>query len=333
MSTEIKVYLDDTQENGSLCFHATVYGKEDYDVYFDLNNTYEILLLDALKGQLSINYIDNLTFEKGQMNINNDSYEENLLLFKSFLEELYGLNVYLETFELYKHVGVRLVGPGYREGENAPMLEQLQYHARNNLHAIRTALFANNPDFNGDDIYINKATGSLILTLDATKRYQEPIDFMEDIKNDIENETIDPFRYADKEVRERYQSIIRYLSALANQKRLKEFYLIIDGEEYLIRNRKYLKISSENIYFENMELTGIYEGYKKGSDSFEIYINELGKFYCHLNKISKENHEKYTSILEILSQIDVFSSNTTVKVSGKRIKPQTIEVEDIEILQ
>ena len=215
------------------------------------------------------------------------------------------------------------------------MLEQLQYNARHSLHGLRTALFANNPDYRTNDIYINKDAGSLILTLDATKRYDEPISFMREVYEDIANRNIDPSKFNnDEDKKNRYQSIIKHVCDLNNQSRLKKFYLIIDNEEFEINaeSRKYLKQQSSEIYREEMRIEGLYEGYKKGSNSFEISVRQKGKYYCHLNELEKSNYEKYSQIIDILSWINAVTSNVNVRVIGTRIKPKTIEVEDLERL-
>jgi hypothetical protein len=335
MSVEIKVFLDKNQAEDSLCFHAVVYSSTDYDVLFDLNETYEDIMVEALNGELKLEYIDNDSYDKKNYSISGSDYEENLKEFTKFLEDFYGLTPITETFELYSHVGVRLVGPGYREGENIPMLEQAQYNARNSLHGLRTALFApvNNSSYANDDIYINKASGSLVLTLDATKKYTEPIEFMHKIYKDIVTESIDPFQFDDENMRNRYQSVIKHLSDLNNQKRLKELYLIIDGKELEITNRSYLKKESQDIYFEELEIIGTYEGYKKGSNSFELKIPNRGKYYCHLKQLSEDNYDKYQQIYKILSEIDVFGDETNIRVVGNRTKPKTVEVLDISLVK
>ena len=70
------------------------------------------------------------------------------------------------------------------------MLETEQFNAMHSMHGIKTQLFvsANNTEYRSDDIYIKKAHGSLKLTLEATKKYEEPINFIRSIYDDIENE-------------------------------------------------------------------------------------------------------------------------------------------------
>lgn len=335
MNIELKVYLNEEKIEENLCFHAVVYSESDYDIFFDLNDTYKTLLIDALNGSLEFTYFENQTYEKNKYIIDNQgNHEEKLIKLTSFLEEFYGFTVVKEDFDLYQHVGVRLVGPGFRGNLNNPMLEQAQFNAMNSIHGLRTALFspANNSSYVSDDIYIKRAHGSLKLTLDATKKYIQPIEFMKDIYNDIINESIDPFKFTNLDIRNKYQSIIKHLNDLNNQKNLKEFYLIIDNEEFKIENRDYLKKQSKNIYYEEIEFNGDYLGYKKGSDSFEIYIQNRGKYYCHLKELSKENYEKYQEILKILEPINIITNNVKLKIKGKRVKAQTINITDIAII-
>ena len=63
MSTEIKVYLTNIQTEDNLCFHAIVNSKDDYDMFFDLNEAYESLMIDALNGKLALEYFDKESFD------------------------------------------------------------------------------------------------------------------------------------------------------------------------------------------------------------------------------------------------------------------------------
>ncbi len=173
MSIEIKIYLTPTQSEENLCFHAVVNSKDDYDLFFDLSETYESLMVDALNGKLSLEYFDKDNFDKHSYEINADNYEENLNSFVEFLNDFYGLTAVSNTTNLWEHFGVRLVGAGFRGNQDSPMLESSQFNAMNSVHGIKTQLFAaNNIDYKSDDIYIKKAHGSLKLTLEATKRYE-----------------------------------------------------------------------------------------------------------------------------------------------------------------
>lgn len=335
MSIEIKIYLTPEQNYGNLCFHAVVNSQDDYDIFFDLNETYEVLMIEALQGEFSINHIDKDSLNKHKISIQGDDYAENIHSFVSFLNDFYGLTAVTSEFDLYQHVGVRLVGAGFRGNPDNPMLEQAQFAAMHSIHGIKTSLFkpVNNVDYTNDDIYIKKAPGSLKLTLEATKKYEEPIAFMQEIYNDIENCEINPFKYTDVNRRERYQSIIKNLNDLNSQKRLKEFYIIIDNIEYPITQRKYLKEQTKSIYFEDIELIGIYEGYKKSSNSFEITIDNYGRYYCHLDPLSRDDAEQFANVYRKLSTINIFSNRTRIKIMGQRVKPKTINIMDVEVLQ
>jgi len=332
MSTEIKVYLTNEQVENNLCFHAIVNAKNDYDLFFDLNATYEPLMIEALNGELSLEYHNKDSYDKHTFSIESDDYVDNLNSFIAFLTDFYGLTAISRTTSFCEHFGVRLIGAGFRGNQNNPMLESAQFNAMNSIHGIKTQLFpANDTNYRSDDIYIKKAHGSLILTLEATKKYEEPIAFIRSIYDDIENEQIDPFKFDDKEQQYRYQTIIKNLNELNSQKRLKEFYIIIDGQELEITKRKYLKEQTKNIYNEAIELIGVFEAYKQRSDSFEVYSEGVGKFYCHLDNLSKTNYNQYENVISILKNLDSFET-TKIKVFGNKIKPQTINVTNIELV-
>jgi hypothetical protein len=180
------------------------------------------------------------------------------------------------------------------------------------------------------NIYINKSHGSLKLTLEATKKYDEPIDFIRSIYNDIENEEIDPFKFTDKEQQYRYQTIVKNLNDLNSQQRLKEFYVIIDGQELEVTKRKYLKEKIKHIYNEDIKIVGIFSCYKQQSNSFEIYSEGIGTLYCHLEELSKSNSNQYENIISILKKIDNFKINK-LKFIGEKIKPKTISVTSLEL--
>jgi hypothetical protein len=333
MSVEIKVYLTNVQTEDNLCFHAIVNAKNDFDVFFDLNETYEPLMINALEGNLEFEFFENNNFEKEVFEITTDNYEQNLNSFVSFLQDFYGLTVVSQQTNLCEHFGVRLVGTGFRGNQNSPMLETAQFNAMNSIHGIKTQLFVpiNNTEYRSDDIYIKKAHGSLKLTLEATKRYQEPIDFIRSVYKDIENETIDPFRFTDKDQQYRYQTIVKNLNDLNKQKRLQQFFVIIDGEELEITKRDYLKQQSKNIYNENIEIIGVFEAYKTRTDSFEVYADGIGKFYCHLDQLSKNDFPHYENLIDIIKGLDNFETNR-LKVTGQKIKPQTINVSNIVLV-
>ena len=333
MSTEIKVYLTNIQTEDNLCFHAIVNSKDDYDMFFDLNETYEALMVDALNGNLALEYFDKENFDKHSFEIATEDYEQNLNLFVQFLNDFYGLTAVTQSTTLCEHFGVRLVGAGFRGNQNSPMLETAQFGAMHSIHGIKTQLFtsANNPEYRSDDIYIKKAHGSLKLTLEATKRYEEPISFIQSIYEDIENESINPFKFQDKDQQYRYQTIIKNLNDLNTQKRLKEFFVIIDGRELEVTKREYLKQESKNIYNESIELIGVFEAYKPRTDSFEMYSQGSGKFYCHLDNLSKTNFAQHEVVMDILKDLSSFDSQK-IKVFGQKIKPQTINVTNIAIV-
>lgn len=333
MSVEIKVYLTNIQTEENLCFHAIVNAKNDFDVFFDLNETYELLMINALEGSLEFEFFENNNFEKEFFEITTDDYEQNLNAFVSFLQEFYGLSVATQQTNLCEHFGVRLVGAGFRGNQNSPMLETAQFNAMNSMHGIKTQLFVpvNNTEYRSDDIYIKKAHGSLKLTLEATKRYQEPIDFIRSVYDDIENETIDPSKFTDKEQQYRYQTIVKNLNDLNKQKRLQQFFIIVDGIELEVTKRDYLKQQSKNIYNENIVIDGVFEAYKTRTDSFEVYADGIGKFYCHLDQLSKTNYTQYENVIDIIKDLDNFETNR-LKVIGEKIKPQTINVDNIELV-
>lgn len=133
MSTEIKVYLTNIQTEDNLCFHAIVNSKDDYDMFVDLNETYEILMVDALKGNLALEYFDKENFDKHLFEIATEDYEQNLNLFVQFLNDFYGLTAVTQSTTLCEHFGVRLVGAGFRGNQNSPMLETAQFSA---MHSI-----------------------------------------------------------------------------------------------------------------------------------------------------------------------------------------------------
>ncbi len=332
MSTEIKVYLTDEQTEDNLCFHAIVNAKNDYDLFFDLNETYEPLMIESLNGELTFEYHNRDNYDKHTFNIEANDYEDNLNSFIAFLTDFYGLTAISRTTNLCEHFGVRLIGAGFRGNPNSPMLESAQFNAMNSIHGIKTQLFpANDTNYRSDDIYIKKAQGSLILTLEATKKYTEPIEFIHTIYDDIENEQIDPFKFNDKEQQYRYQAIIENLNDLNSQKRLQEFYVIIDGQELEITKRKYLKEQSKNIYNESIELVGVFEAYKQRSDSFEIYSEGIGKFYCHLKNLLQTNFTQYENVISILKDLDSFETRK-IKVFGNKVKPKTINITNIELV-
>lgn len=334
MSIEIKVYLSDEQNDDDLCFHCVVNSKDDYDLFFDLNDTYEGIMLEFLNGSFELDYLNNNeTYDKGTYSLSDNTYEQNIEFFINFLNEFYGLNAIRSQFDLFSHFGVRLVGAGFRGRAESPMLEHSQYNAMNSIHSIKNSLFisANNTDYMGEDIYIKKAHGSLILTLESTKQYNEPIEFIKEIYSDIENKEINPFKYLTEDKRTRYQSIIKNLNDLNNQKRLKEFFIIIEGEELEITQREYLREQTKSIYNEEVTLRGYYEGYKKGSNSFEISVEGQGKYYCHLNNLERTEYSQFERVYEVLKNINIFDSSIIVKVKGQRIKPKTINVTDVEV--
>jgi hypothetical protein len=333
MSIEVKVYLTPEQNDDNLCFHAVVNKKDDYDVLVDLNKAYESLMVDALNGSLEVEYFEQDDYNRHTFNINEDTYESSINQFVAFLNEFYGLTAIANDRYLYTHFGVRLVGTGFRGSQENPMLEHSQFNARNSIHSIKTQLFTpvNNRDYIKDDIYIMQSHGSLRLTLEATKKYEEPIAFINSIYEDIENETIDPFRFENIDERYRYQTIIKNLNDLNTQKRLQALYVIIDNQEYQITKRDYLKSQAKNIYHEEIELIGIFEGYKQRSKSFELYVEGKGKYSCHLQELSNTDNEQFIVIYNKLRVLNSFTS-TRIRVVGQRVKPKTINVVDIEVL-
>jgi len=333
MSIEVKVYLTPEQNEENLCFHAVVNNKDDYDVFVDLNKTYEILMVDALNGTFELEYFEHDNYNKETFSIDESEYEESINKFVLFLKDFYGLTTIVNETSLHTHFGVRLVGTGFRGSQENPMLEHSQFNARNSIHSIKTQLFTtvNNRDYVKDDIYIMQSHGSLKLTLEATKKYEEPISFIHDIYLDIENEEINPFKFKNIDERYRYQTILKNLNDLNTQKKLEKLYVIIDNQEYEITKRKYLKNKAKNIYFEEVELIGIFEGYKQRSNSFELYVDGKGKYSCHLMELSSTNNEQFTVIYNKLKDLNSFSS-ISIRVMGKRVKPKTVNVEDIQVL-
>jgi hypothetical protein len=333
MSIEVKVYLTLEQNDENLCFHAVVNKKNDYDVFVDLNKTYEGLMVDALNGTLELEYLEHGNYDKHTFSIDENEYEDSINRFVLFLEDFYGLTTIVNDTFLHTHFGVRLVGTGFRGSQENPMLEHSQFNARNSIHSIKTQLFTavNNRECVKDDIYIMQSHGSLKLTLEATKKYEEPILFIQNIYSDIENEEIDPFKFENIDERYRYQTIIKNLNDLNTQKKLEKLYVIIDNQEYEITKRKYLKNKAKDIYFEEIELIGIFEGYKQRSKSFELYVDGKGKYSCHLMELSSTNNEQFSVIYNKLKGLNSFS-NIRIRVMGQRVKPKTINVADIEVL-
>jgi len=334
MSLEIRVYLFAEQVEDNLCFHAVVNNKEDYDVLVDLNETYEDLMIDALKGEFSLEYVENDTFDKQSYSIDDTGYEANLNKFTEFLQNFYGLSVTLNETSLYAHFGVRLVGASFRGTPDKPMLEHAQYNARNSIHSIKTQLFApiNNNDFVGDDIYIRQEHGSLKIILEATQRHDEPIAFVQKIYADIEERSIDPFQFEDKGQRNRYQTIIKNLNDLNVQKKLKELYVIIDGHELKITQREYLRVESKDIYDEPITLSGVLDSsYKPRTKTFELYVEGIGKYSCHLSSLETYDLSQFEEVYEKLKDLIVMN-NIKLKIIGKKKKPKTINIEDVEII-
>lgn len=334
MSIEIKVYLTPVQIEENLCFHSRVNSKEDYDILFDLNETYEPLFVEALNGTLNINCMNTSTFDKTIYSIDSEDYITNIDSFVSLLIDIYGLCVQTNESNLLQHFGVILRGAGFRGRQEDAMIETSKFNAMNSMHSIKNQLFtnpANNTDFSKDDVYIKQDHGSLKLTLETTKRYEEPINFIRLIYNDIENETIDPFKFDDKDEQYRYQTIIKNLNDLNLHKRLKTFIITIEGEELEITKRDYLKESSKNIYNEPFEIIGIFETYKVRTNTFELYSERNGKYYCHLNNLQSTDNDSFQEILDIFRGLDNFRQ-TRIRVNGTKVKPQTINVTNVEIL-
>lgn len=336
MSLEIKIFLCDPQNDDNLCFHAAINSQNDYDIFADLNHAYEPLMIEALNGTLQQDIMNKDERTISTYSINESSYIENIEKFLEYLETFYGLITVKQNFTLQSLVGVRLVGAGFRGSHDRPMLEKSQFKAMSCMHSIRKVLFppANNSGYKGDDIFLKKDHGSLVLTLEATKLYDQQIAFMQTIYNDIENRTIDPYKFATEPEIECYQSVIKYLNELNKLQNLQKFFIIINNHEHEISQTVYLKKQATTIYNQQATFRGIYDGYHRTTDSFEISVDNLGKRYCHLDEISNRDHEKYSEIHDLLSTIDIFANiPTKLEVTGKIIRPQTIEVTNISIMQ
>lgn len=334
MSLEIKVFLCNPQNDDNLCFHAAINSKIDYDIFADLNHAYEPLMIEALNGNLQQDIIDKETCTISTYIINEESYIQNIEKFLEYLTSFYGLITVQKEFELQSLIGVRLVGAGFRGSEDKPMLEKSQFKAMHSMHSIRKTLFppANNSSYQGDDIFLKKDHGSLILTLEATKLYTEQISFMRTIYNDIEQRSIDPYQFENLPDIERYQSIVRQLHELNKLQNLQNFYLIINGEEFPITQTVYLKEQATTIYNQRIKLIGTYDSYNRSTNSFEITTTSHGKRYCHLESLSMRNYERYSSILELLSTINMFDTTVTkLEITGKMIGPQTVEIDTVSL--
>ncbi|GEM_PF-3464246 len=334
MSLEIKVFLCNPQTDDNLCFHAAINSETDYDIFIDLNHAYEPLMIEALKGNLQQELMDKETCTIETYEINEESYIQNIEKFLEYLNLFYGLITVQQEFELQSLIGVRLVGAGFRGAQDKPMLEESQFKAMHSMHSIRKKLFppANNSNYQGDDIFLKKAHGSLILTLEATKLYTEQISFMRTIYNDIEQRNIDPYQFDNQLDIERYQSIIKQLHELNKLQNLQNFYLIINGVEYPITQTVYLKEQATTIYNQNITLIGTYDSYNRSTNSFEITTTSHGKRYCHLESLSMRNYERYSSILDLLSTINIFDkAPTKLEITGKMIGPQTVDIDTVSL--
>ena len=335
MSLEIKVFLSTDTNVNNLCFHAVIYEKNNYDIFYDLNNTYELLMQEALNGTFSFKFRNKESLTKETYLINTNDYRENLKLFVDFLNRFYKLNA--KYNENYTHVimGVRLVGSGFRGKQDTPMLESEKFNAINSIHRIKTQLIkpSNNIEYLPyDDVYIRQSTGSLKLTLEATQNYEESISFIKKIYDDIENMEINPFQFDNKEVRERYQKIIYSLNELNKQKRLENFYIIINDKEYPIKQRTYLKEKTKAIYHEEVTLIGNYESYSVSSKSFKVKVDKQGTFFCHLEELFSNDLEQFDKVFKKIKAKNIFDNKLTISVKGEKVNPKTINVLDIEFL-
>lgn len=336
MSLEIKVFLCEPQSDDNLCFHAAINSQNDYDIFADLNHAYEPLMIEALNGTLQQNIMNKGECTISTYYINENSYIENIEKFLEYLETFYGLIAVKQNFTLQSLIGVRLVGAGFRGSHDRPMLEKSQFKAMSCMHSIRKVLFppANNIGYKGDDIFLKKDHGSLVLTLEATKSYHQQIAFMRTIYDDIENRRINPYQFETDAEIECYQSVIKYLNELNKLQNLQKFYIIIDNDEYEISQTTYLKTQATTIYNQQATFRGIYDGYNRTTNSFEISVDNLGKRYCHLNVLSNRNHDQYNEILDLLSTINIFDDiSTKLEVIGTITNPQTIEVSNVSIVQ
>lgn len=92
MAIELKIYLS-SQGEYDLCFHATFNSKNDYEVYYELNNTYRELMVNALEGKLCSEYIIKDDFDKHKYEINMSNYQDDFNSFVEFLTIFYKLQI------------------------------------------------------------------------------------------------------------------------------------------------------------------------------------------------------------------------------------------------
>ena len=335
MSLEIKVFLSANTNADNLCFHAVVYEKNSYDIFYDLNNTYEFLMKEALNGTFSFKFRNKESLQKEVYLINTNDYHENIILFVNFLNRFYKLNATYNDNYAQVIMGVRLVGSGFRGKQDTPMLESEKFNAMSSIHRIKTQLIkpSNNIDYLPyDDVYIRQSKGSLKLTLEATQNYTESIAFIKKIYDDIENMKINPFQFDEKEDRERYQKIIYSLNELNKQKRLENFHIIINNDEYEIKQRTYLKEKTKDIYKEEVTIVGNYESYSVSSKSFKVKVEKHGTFFCHLEELHSNDLEQFDKVFKKIKAKNIFDNTLAISVKGEKVNPKTINVLDIEFL-
>ena len=96
----LKIYWTEEKILENLCFDALVNDKKgnvEYEVMYDLNQMYELLLKEGLSGDLSIVYLDIKTVEKKIETINFfECLEEQLIEFRDFMIKWYGLTFDIE---------------------------------------------------------------------------------------------------------------------------------------------------------------------------------------------------------------------------------------------
>ena len=328
---ELKIYLDDeSYQNRELYFHANIYSKSSYDIFIDLDEICESLMSEALNGKFVFEYLNNETYEIENFIIEGSDYLSNLDSLINFFEDFYSFTVMKKAISLKNNFGVRLSGPNFRANDKnneIPMLEDMQYKANSNIHSIKNNLFnpENKIDYDAKDIYKKVSNGSLKITLEANRYYDEVIAFMENIYQDIENERVNPLKIKNINDRDRYRKIICNLNDLNILKGLNRFFLLIREKELEVTKRNYLKEVVKNIYNEPIELKGIFENYTERTKAFNLYIEGKGKYSCHLFHLKDDEFQLlYKKIEKLQKEKEPF-----IKISGNKIGPKTIEITSI----
>lgn len=324
MSIEIKIYpSSDLNTDEYLLFHARAYGLNSYDVFFDLAGLYEQQFRMALDGTFKVEHFNsNSPSDITTYTIDGRDYIENIQKYYDYItlhERAFATTN--ENTELLDIFGVKLVGAPYRANDNNPMVESYEFNVKRIMHQVKTNLFSLSPANNVDDIYSLKKTGSLILTLSSSRDYGEIANFANDVYKDIQSKSINPNKFEDLVIRNKYISLIESLSELARQRKLEKLFIITNGVEKEITERDYLKVSVSAIYKNDIEVTGEFEGYKAGNNSFEMKSGK-SKYYCHI--VDNKNLKK-------VEKLNPFKK-TKICVKGIKIKKKTLEVVDISVI-